>query len=113
MTYNLVSQVKELIPAEVLEQVQNGVDTAFSEAEKEGGLKTKSRWTAKEGTKEVLKIGNSTKRNWEVKKDAPGLFLLFAIGVENMVATCGSFSGKFPLPDSAVVWFKKLASKQA
>ena len=95
--------VDDASKAKLLEKVQNGLDTVFSEATK---VSDDSKWRVK-GNKEGFKISNTLKRNWEIRNNAPGKLLVFCIGVGNLTHDIGEF--EFSLPPFVNEWLKELA----
>ena len=89
--------------AKLMEKVQNGLDTVFSEAVKQDAG---SKWRAKSG-KDSFKISNTVKRNWEVKKNSPGKLLVFCIGIDQLTDDVGEFA--FELPPFVGEWLRELA----
>ena len=115
-TYSMPSAVEVLVnnavaglvaddagKAKLMEKVQNGLDTVFSEAVKQDAG---SKWRAKSG-KDSFKISNTVKRNWEVKKNNPGKLLVFCIGIDQLTDDVGEFV--FSLPPFVNEWLKELA----
>lgn len=116
-TYNMPGSVEKLLhvaiadtvsqdadkATKLLEKVQNGLDTVFSEAVKQDAG---SKWRAKSG-KDSFKISNTVKRNWEVKKNNPGKLLVFCIGIDQLTDDVGEFT--FELPPFVGEWLKDLA----
>ena len=117
MKFTLNETVKSLVPETVLAQVQNGLDTEFSEAERRGEVDGGEKWKGKvrlgnkDGTKPTrYKIGRKTTSEWLLRENAPGRLVLLSIYMDSLEADCGTLSVA-GLPDWAESWFKRLEAE--
>lgn len=117
MVFTLNRTVTALVPEAILSRVQNGVDTAFSEAVNAGLLEEKSAWKGKltratETKGEAITVNRTLKSKWVLSGDAPGRFILLSVYLDKLEADCGPL-GVASLPDFAVAWFSRLAHEVA